>query len=161
MLTPRKRKSETLSTQVLPMSSGWMSVFFHDELLGLLCIEEQIVNSAPLRQPLHLVSVVRLIPPWDESRYCGVISEYDEGVAVVSVGAVVGVECIEQGTQHAALWGASAEAESCGCMGAHSYPLRAVRQKVLNVPNNDLMMSEYERYYGKIVFILNICIDPY
>ena len=50
----------------------------------------------------------------------------------MSVGAVVGVECIEQGTQHAALWGASAEAEGRGCMGAHSYPLRAVCQKVLN-----------------------------
>ena len=48
-----------------------LDVFFlppevHDELLGLWCGKEQVVSSAPLRQSLHLVSVVGLIPPRDE-----------------------------------------------------------------------------------------------
>ena len=76
-------------------------------------------SSSPLS--LHLVSVVR-----DEPHYCGVIGKFKEGVAVVRGGAVMGVEGIEQGTQHAALRGASADAEGRGCMGAQSYPLSAV-----------------------------------
>ena len=39
----------------------------------------------------------------------------------------MGVKGIEQGTQHAAM-----QAEGRGCMGAHSYPLSVVCQKVLN-----------------------------
>ena len=83
----------------------------HNELLGLWCLEEQDVNSTPHHQSLHLISVVELIPPRDEPHYRGVICEFDEGAAGVCGDAVMGVEGVEQGTQHAALLGASAESK--------------------------------------------------
>ena len=47
--------------------------------------------------------------------------------------AVMGVEGIEQGTQHATLRGASAE--GCGCMGGHFYPLIVSVRKSLTINN--------------------------
>lgn len=45
--------------------------------------------------------------------------------------AVHGVEGVEQRAQHTALWGASAETDGCGDVGAHSNPLSVITEEVL------------------------------
>lgn len=46
--------------------------------------------------------------------------------------AVVGVEGVEQGTQHTVLVRASAEAQGRGCVVAYSDPLSAIRQEAVD-----------------------------
>ena len=58
----------------------------------------------------------------------------------------MGVEGIEQRTQHAALLGASAEGGGRGCMGAHSYPLSAACQKVPNPKPGGVWYSNVRQF---------------
>lgn len=58
----------------------------------------------------------------------------------------MGIEGIEQRAQHTALWRASAEAESCGNMRAHSNPLRAVTQEVLYPKAGGVWESQVQQF---------------
>lgn len=49
----------------------------HDHLLGLIDVEQQVVFITSLYQPLHLISVSRLIAVSYESHQGGVICKFD------------------------------------------------------------------------------------
>ena len=88
----------------------WVSVppEVHDELLGLLGVQLQVVFVTPLSQTVHLLPVGGLIVVSDEADHRGVVCKLDDGVGAMDRSAVVGEEGVEEGTHHAALWHSSA-----------------------------------------------------
>ena len=110
-----------------------LSPVVYYELFCLCSVKEKVVGRAPIRQPLHFFSVGGLIPPRDKPRHCGVICKLYNGVTVMDSGAVVCVEEVEQGTEHTAPGGASAEAKGCGCVMAHSDCLRPERKPLIHL----------------------------
>lgn len=55
----------------------------HNSLLGLCCIEQQVVVPTPHCQLVHPCPVDRLVPSRDEPHHHGVLSKFDDGVSVV------------------------------------------------------------------------------
>ena len=84
----------------------WVSVSpeVHDELLGLLSLEQQVVAVAPLSQTIHLLPVGGLIVVFDEADHRGVVCKLNDGIGTIDRFAVMGEEGVEEGTHHPALW---------------------------------------------------------
>ncbi|MEQ2163308.1 hypothetical protein GOODEAATRI_028740, partial [Goodea atripinnis] len=96
--TPRERKSATLSKHSpLKISGEMFMLFFLRSTINSLLLE---MLSSKLLSVHPAVNHSTSSPP--ETMVCG----------VVSGGAVIGVESVEQGAQHTTLWRAGAEVEN-------------------------------------------------
>lgn len=71
-----------------------------DELIGVLCVEQQVVGISLLRQTIHLLPVGALIAVFGEANHCGVTCRLNDGVETMNRLAVMA----EEGTHHTALW---------------------------------------------------------
>ena len=76
----------------------WVSVppEVHDELLGLLSVEQQVVGVAPLSQTIHLLPVGGLIVVFDEANHRGVVCKLNDGIGTIDRFAVMGEEGVEE-----------------------------------------------------------------
>ena len=117
------------------MKGGWFSAVLpevNDDLAGFLCVQGEVVLRTPGSQLQDLLPVGSLVTPGDQSDHCSVVSKLDDEVVFVGRSAVVGVEAVEEGAQHTALWGANAQHAGGGEVGAKSHSLGSVGQEVLN-----------------------------
>ena len=73
----------------------------HDELFGLLCVEQQVVDVTSFGQTIPLLSVVGLIAVFEEADNRGIICKLNDAVGII---AVMGEEEVEEGNNHTALW---------------------------------------------------------
>lgn len=78
-----------------------------------------------------LLPVGSLFTPGDESNHCSVVSKLGDEVVVMGRTAVMGVEAVQEGAQHTALWGADAQRAGGGEAGAKPHSLRSIGEKVL------------------------------
>ncbi|KAK3510455.1 hypothetical protein QTP70_007615 [Hemibagrus guttatus] len=92
-----------------------------------------------------------LVLPRDESHHCDVFHRLDDGVAVAGGGAVMCEEGVEQGAQHTALWGASADAENCRCMMTHSNSLAATSQEAIDTCAGGVWKSQVPLFVHQFV----------
>ena len=109
-------------------SPGFLVV--HNHLLCLDYVEGEVFVLAPHSQVSDLLPIGCLIVVGDQAYHCCVISELNDGVRVVLGRAVMSVQGVQEGTEHAPLRGPRVE-DQCGiCVVTYPYHLGAARQEV-------------------------------
>ena len=76
----------------------------HNELLGFVCVEGEVVGGTPGSQVLDLLPVGRFIIVADVFNHCGIVCKFNNDVRCVQRNAVMGKQGEEQRTQHTASW---------------------------------------------------------
>ena len=102
----------------------------HNELLGFVCVEGEVVGSTPGSQVLDLLPVGRFIIATDEANHCGILCRFNNDVRCTQTNAVMGKQGEEQRTQHTALWNTGVQGEGGGHMTAQSHRPGSVFQEV-------------------------------
>ena len=87
--------------EVLASLPPWVN----DHLLGLFCIQGEIIVLTPCHKFCHLSPIRRLGPTSDQSDDCSIVRELYDTVVVLGGHTVRGEEGVQQGTQYAALGG--------------------------------------------------------
>ena len=95
----------------------------NNNLLSFADIQQEVVVAAPCGQKVDLLPVVGLIVLSDETHQSGVIRKLHHVIGAVGWCAVVSQQGGEQGTEHTALWGPSAECDAARDVVSDSYCL--------------------------------------
>jgi hypothetical protein len=89
-----------------------LSPVVHDQLLGFVDVEGEVIFLAPLCQGTHLLPVGCLVVD-NQAYHCCVISKLDDRVGDVCVHAVMDELGKQEGAEHAPQWGPHIE-DQCG-----------------------------------------------
>ncbi len=120
---------DPLHTLTIDVKGGWVGPVIpevNDYLCCFLDVQSKIILCTPCCQLQDLFSVGCLVTLEDESDHCSVVGKLDDEIVIMGRTAVVGVEAVQEGAQHTALWGADAQRAGEGEVRAKSHSLGSV-----------------------------------